>query len=288
MFFAVLFSAAMSTAVAPIACGQLKSLSLSNTTITVADFVPAGPFRSPNLVPAGGQAATEAAAPQLPAHCRVAATLKPSADSSIDIEIWLPANNWNGKFQAVGNGNFGGVISYAAMVSALQEGYATASTDTGHKGDFADASFALGHPEKLVDSAYRAVHEMTAKSKAIITAFYDRGPRFSYWNGCSTGGGQALMEAQRYPEDFDGIIAGAPAINRTLHGIWWMSVAAAALKDKESLIPPAKLDALSKAVLNTCDARDGLKDGLLADPRQCRFDPSTLLCRAGDAQDCLT
>jgi len=96
------------------------------------------------------------------------------------------------------------------------------------------------------------------------------------------------MEAQRYPEDFDGIIAGAPAINRTFHSIWWMSVAAAALKDKESLIPPAKLDALSKAVLNTCDARDGLKDGLLADPRQCRFDPSTLLCRAGDAQDCLT
>jgi feruloyl esterase len=290
MFLAVLFSAAVIGAPVAVPCGQLKSLSLSNTIITAADFVPTGPFRAPNTTAAVGQgeAAPESTVPILPAHCRVAATLKPSADSNIDIEIWLPAENWNRKFQAVGNGNWGGVINYAAMVSALQEGYATASTDTGHKGDFADASFALGHPEKLVDYAYRAVHEMTAKSKAIIAAFYDRGPRFSYWNGCSTGGSQALMEAERYPEDFDGIIAGAPVINRTPCAIWWMSVAAAVLKDKESFIPPAKLDVLSKAVLNTCDARDGLKDGILTDPRQCRFDPSTLLCRAGDEQDCLT
>ena len=124
------------------------------------------------------------------------------------MEAWLPVENWNGKFQAVGNGGWAGVISYAAMASALQEGYATASTDTGHKGG--NALFAIGHPEKVVDFAYRAVHETTVKAKALIGAFYDRAPRLSYWNGCSTGGRQGLMEAQKYPDDFDAILAGRP------------------------------------------------------------------------------
>ena len=179
-----------------------ESLSLPNTTITAAEAesVAAGPFRAP------GQA--EGASVILPAHCRVAAVLAPSSDSHIETEVWLPAD-WNGKFEAVGNGGWAGVISITyrasaverSLVAALREGYATASTDTGHKvAEAPGASFALGHPEKLMDFAYRAVHEMTAQSKAIVTAFYGRGPRLSYWNGCSTGGRQGLMEAQRYPE----------------------------------------------------------------------------------------
>ena len=288
MFSMLLLSVAIAFP-APTPCSQLKFLTLPGTTVTVAELVPPGPFRAPNAAPAPGlrgQPAEQPVGPVLAAHCRVAATLKPSSDSTIDIEVWMPAENWNRKFQAVGNGGWAGSISYNAMVSALREGYATASTDTGHKGG--DASFALGHPEKLVDFAYRSVHELTVTSKAIIAAFYDRGPRFSYWNGCSTGGRQALMEAQRYPEDFDGIIAGAPANYRTNQGLWGMSLGVAALKDKESLVPAAKLAGLNKAVLGACDAADGLKDGLLADPRQCRFDPSALLCSNGDAPDCLT
>src|SRR5262245_536593 len=171
------------------------SLALPNTSITLAQMVPAGGFTLPGMAPPAAQQFS-----RLRAFCRVAATLTPSSDSDIRVEVWLPASEWNGKFQAVGNGGWAGNISYGALASALQEGYATASTDTGHTGG--TGSFAVGHPEKVIDFAYRAVHEMAVKSKAIIAAFYDRAPRFSYWTGCSTGGRQGLMAAQRYPEDF--------------------------------------------------------------------------------------
>lgn len=253
----------VSGALAETPCEKLKSLSLPQTTITAAESVPV--------------------AASLPAHCRIAAVLKPSDDSRIGIEVWLPDTNWNGKFDAVGNGAWAGVFSYAAMTSALEQGYATASTDTGHKER--DGSFALGHPEKLIDFAYRAPHEMTVASKAIITAFYGRGPRLSYWDGCSTGGRQALMEAQRYPEDFDGIIAGDPAFDQT-------HIYAAAIElfraTSTAKLSPAKYALLNNAVLAACDALDGVKDGIVADPRQCHFDASTLLCKNGDAENCLT
>jgi feruloyl esterase len=222
----------------------------------------------------------------LPAHCRVAVVLKPSADSHIEMEVWLPAENWNGKFQAVGNGGWAGVISYPAMASALQEGYATASNDTGHKGG--NALFAIGHPEKLVDFAYRAVHEMTVQSKAIVSSYYSRPPRLSYWNGCSTGGRQGLMSAQRYPEDFDAILAGAPANYQTHLHAWDLSVAVPVLKDPAASIPASKLTLINQAALKACDARDGVTDGLLNDPRKCSFDVAQLQCKAGDAEDCLT
>jgi feruloyl esterase len=265
----------------------LKSLSLPDATITAAQLVPAGPFTPP-----GAPTPVALSAPSmLPAYCRVNAVLRPSSDSSIEMEVWLPAADWNGKFQAVGNGGWAGTISnlsYQNMTVALEEHYATASNDTGHKGNIGDASFALGHPEKLVDFAYRAVHEMTVKSKSIIAAFYGQSPRLSYWNGCSTGGRQGLMEAQRYPEDFDGIIAGAPA-NYMHHLLAWsMQVGLNTFKDKESLIPPAKYPLLNQAVLTACDSLDGVRDGVLGDPRTCHFDPSTLLCRAGDSNQCLT
>jgi feruloyl esterase len=264
-------------------CEKLKDLELEDATISEVEFVPAGPYTI------RVQKSSPAAKPpdiQLPAHCRVAAVLKPSSDSHIEMEVWLPAEDWNGKFQAVGNGGWAGTISYSAMASALQEGYATASTDTGHKG--ANALFGIGHPEKVVDYAYRAVHETTVQSKTIIAAFYGKQARFSYWNGCSTGGRQGLMSAQRYPEDFDAIVAGAPAnFHSHLHASD-LAVSVPILLDKASSVSRTQLAMLHRAVIASCDEIDGVKDGILTDPRQCHFDPSDLLCRAGSNDICLT
>ena len=147
--------------------------------------------------------------PKLPAICRVEAALKPSDDSDIRIEVWLPASNWNGKLQAVGNRGWGGTITLPALANAVAAGYAGVSTDTGQHGG--GARFALGHPEKLIDAGDRAAHEMTVQAKAIAEAYYGRAPRFSYWYGCSLGGRQGLTEAQRYPADYDGIVVGDAA-----------------------------------------------------------------------------
>src|SRR6185436_11010083 len=195
-----------------------------NATITVAEFVQEG-VHTPPPPPAGSPpppaprpGATPPAPIIAPAHCRVVAVLKPSPDSLINMELWLPpADKWNGKFEAVGNGGWAGSIqglggqpgATPAMVAALRSGYATAGNDTGHEGG--NGLFTVGHPEKVIDFAYRAMHEMTVQSKALIKTFYDQSPRLSYYNGCSTGGRQGLMSAQRYPEDFDAILAGAPA-----------------------------------------------------------------------------
>ena len=268
---------AIATAQTP--CEQLKSLQLPNTTLTLSES--AGPtLHSPGAPPPD-------LPPSLPAFCRVAATLKPSADSDIKIEVWLPSGAaWNGKYLAVGGGGFVGSLNRGAMVSAIQEGYATSSTDTGHTGG--SAQFAVGHPEKVTDFAYRAVHQMTVQAKAIIAAHYGRAPRLSYWTGCSTGGRQGLLEAQRYPTDFDGIIAGAPANNQIQLSAWRFALETAAMKDPARVVPPAKTALLNRAVLAACDSLDGVKDGFLSDPQKCRFDPSTLLCRGADADNCLT
>lgn len=264
----------------PSSCESLSSLALPNTSITLAQTVAAGAFAPPEPFSATPEYG------QLPTFCRVVATLTSSSDSDIKIEVWLPIANWNGKLEGVGNGGWAGIISYGWLAAALQEGYASASTDTGHVGG--NASFVIGHPEKLVDFAYRAVHEMAVKSKAIIAAFYGRAPRFSYFTGCSTGGRQGLMEAQRYPEDFDGIIAGAPANYQTHLSAWRIAVEAKILQSPASVVPPAKLALLNRAVLAACDAIDGVTDGLLTDPRQCHFDPRTILCSTAERDDCLT
>ena len=218
----------------------------------------------------------------------MAATLTPVADSEIKIEVWLPEPaGWNGNLQSVGNGAWAGTISYPAMATALTAGYATASTDTGHIGGD-PATFVPGHPEKVIDFSYRAVHEMTVAAKAIIAARYGNGPKYSYWNGCSTGGRQALTEAQRYAADYDGIIAGAAAIYTThLQGaqVWSAEVVH---KDEASYIPPAKYAVLHAAVLEACDELDGVKDGVLENPTKCHFDPQKLLCKDADAPSCLT
>lgn len=223
----------------------------------------------------------------LPEFCRVAATLKPTSDSEIKIEVWMPAaGSWNEDLQSVGNGAWGGSIGYTAMASALAAGYASASTDTGHAGN--SATFVGGHPEKLIDFAWRAVHEMTVSSKAIIAAYYGKAPAHSYWNGCSTGGRQALAEAQRFPGDYDGIIAGAPAIYAThLQGqqVWITEVVH---KNEASYIPPAKYVLIHDAALEACDALDGVKDRVIENPTSCHFDPGVLACKDGDAPSCLT
>jgi len=241
-------------------CESLASLSLPDTTITKAET-------------ARGL-------------CRVAATLRPSADSDIKIEVWMPLSGWNGKYEAVGNAGWSGAIATNALEEAIKAGYATSSTDTGHSG--ASASFALGHPEKLVDYAWRSEHEMTVRAKAIIAAFYGGGPKLSYWNGCSAGGKQALKEAQRFPEDFDGIIAGAPGNNWTGRAIFSMWVAQAMHSDEAGYIPPEKYPLIHKAALDACDALDGVKDGLIEDPTRCHFDPKVLECKNGDTPACLT
>ena len=264
-------------------CESLTALSLPHTTITLAQAVPPGTFTPPGSTAPQPDASLR----NLPAFCRVAATLKPTSDSDIKIEVWLPTANWNGKYEAVGNGGWAGSIVYNALGEALKRGYATSSTDTGHVGG--TAKDMLGHPEKLIDYSYRAIHEMTVNAKAITDAFYGNSPRLSYFVGCSAGGRQALLEAQRFPGDFNGIIAGAPAINTTpmyqAARIW---VAQATLKDPASYIPPSKYPMIHQAVVNACDGLDGLKDGLIGDPRQCQFDPKVLQCKSADGASCLT
>src|SRR6267154_404742 len=267
-------------------CDSLKSLTLPDATIDSVQVVAAGTFAQP-----GGRAGRGGNAfADLPAFCRVALTAKPSSDSDIKIEVWLPADNWNNKYQAVGNGAWTGAIGYAAMADALRRGYATSSTDTGHVGG--SASFALNHPEKAIDFAYRSEHEMALKSKALVNAFYGSAPKYSYWNGCSAGGRQALKEAQMFPADFDGIIAGSP-------GFDWSGRSAQAvrinqiLENEAARLTPAHQLLLHNAVVAACDANDGLKDGLISNPASCRFDPAGLQCKSNDdlrkdAPDCLS
>jgi feruloyl esterase len=271
---------APSPAIAATPCESLSSLGLPNTTITLAQSVAAGGFTQPGGRGGGGQFAN------LPAFCRVSATLKPTSDSDIKIEVWLPASGWNGKLESVGNGAWAGTIGYATLGQALAEGYAVAGTDTGHAGGA--VTFVVDHPERVIDFAYRAVHEMTVAAKSVISAYYGSAPKHSYFNGCSTGGRQAIAEAQRYPQDYDGIISGDPDNYATHVQGMQAWVAEMAHLTPESMIPASKYPLIHDAVINACDALDGVKDGVLEDPRQCHFDPKVLLCKAGDDASCLT
>jgi len=241
-------------------CESLASLALPRATVTLAEPIAAGAFPPP---PGRGPAAGTLYK-SLPAFCRLAATLKPSADSTIKIEIWMPANGWNSKLQSVGNGAWAGTISYPAMATALTAGYAAASTDTGHEGN--SSGFVPGHPEQLIDFAWRAVHEMTVAAKLVTSAYYSSAPKFTYWNGCSTGGRQALTEAQRFPADYDGIVAGAPASYVTRLQAAQIWIAQATHANDASYIPPSKYPIIHQAVLDQCDALDGVKDGVLENP----------------------
>jgi feruloyl esterase len=259
-------------------CERLSTLTLPDTTITSAMAVDAGPFKA-----AGAQPLT------VPASCRVAATIKPSPESHIRIEVWLPpSTSWNGKFLGTGNGGAGGAISYSALATGLVKGYAVANTDMGTTTTGLDFSFGIGHPDLAKDWAYRATHLMTVIAKQITKTYYDRDPALAYFTGCSTGGHQAITEAHRFADDYNGIVSGDPANNRIrLHlvGTWnWI----ATHEDPESYFPLATIPMIHRAVLEACDAIDGIRDGVIDDPRKCKFDPMSLVCRSGEAADCLT
>jgi feruloyl esterase len=273
--------------VAATACESLTSLKLPDTTITLAQTVAAGAFTPPP--PANGRGGRGGANTNpyadVPAFCRVTATLAPSPDSDIKMELWMPMAGWNGKYQTAGNGGYAGNLGQNALATGVKRGYAIAGTDTGHTGGAASMA---GHPEKMIDFAHRALHETTVKSKAIVAAFYGSGPKFSYFNACSTGGRQALMEASKYPDDFNGIVAGDPAIWTSHQAAQQLWVAMAVHKDEASFIQAEKFPAIHKAALDACDALDGVKDGVIENPARCKFDPKVLECKTEDTNDCLT
>jgi feruloyl esterase len=255
-------------------CEMLKARVLLPEARIEESLIVAGPAFSP--------AAVTTPLTGLPSFCRVVGVIHPA----IRFEVWLPLKDWNGKFNAVGGGGFAGAISYGPMAEALKRGYATASTDTGHADT--DTTW-LNDEGRLVDYGYRAIHEMTLKSKAILGQFYSRPAQRAYFTGCSTGGRQGVMEAERYPEDYDGVLAGAPVNSLVQDMLAQLWAAQAALKDAESRLPLQKLTLLNKAVLARCDASDGVVDAVLENPRACDFEPLQLQCSAGqDPTTCLT
>jgi tannase/feruloyl esterase len=278
--------AVMAIGAAPAAVDMCASLmgnaslhALPNTTITSATTV------SGTFAPPGGEGAQPIQG--LPSFCRVTATLKPSPVSDVKIEVWMPTEGWNGKLEGQGNGGLAGTISYGALAPAIQSGYASASTDTGH---VASDTTWLPNLEKEKDYGYRAIHGMTVAAKAIVQGFYGSPSKRSYFNGCSTGGGQAFAEVQLYPDDYDGVVAGAPQDFPThlrAADIWEFQ---ALTNDPANHLPKTTLAMVTAAVLNQCGGREAAADGFLSsDPRSCRFDPEQLLCKDGQhAATCLT
>jgi feruloyl esterase len=278
---------AQSTPSAPQSCEKLSQLALSKAKVVSAQAIDAGAFTpNPHITPwlIGDPAFYKS----LGAFCRVVVEATPSSDSSIKIEVWMPAEGWNGRLRGQGNGGFAGEIDYRRLGLAVQQKYASAATDTGHSAGGTDARWALAHPEKVTDFGYRAIHEMTQIAKTVIHAFYGNNAQHSYFDNCSNGGRQALMEAQRFPEDYDGIISGAPANFWTHLLTKALADAQATTLDPASYIPGSKIPALARAVNAACDAQDGVTDGVLNDPRQCKWDPAELLCNAEDSNQCLT
>jgi feruloyl esterase len=262
-------------------CESLSSAKLTGS-VTMAQSVAAGAFTPP--AGRGGRGGANPFA-DLPAFCRVAATLTPTKDSEIKIEVWLPMTGWNGKLQAVGNGAWNGNIDINAIAGAVRRGYAATSTDTGHEGG---AGPWMQNPEKVTDWAHRSIHETAVAAKALINAFYGEAPKFSYFTGCSAGGRQAMVAAQRYPADFDGVVAGSPGLDWTSRAVSAVRVQQAFEKDPAGKVPAAKFPAINAAVMDQCDALDGVKDGVLENPKACAFDPAVLACKGTPDNSCLT
>lgn len=266
-------------------CGGMATLNLPHAQVTNATLVSAGAFTPPNPPQGPNAVRTLQAYAALPAFCRVQATSRPTPDSEIKIEVWLPVTDWNGRLQAVGNGGFSPAIQYQAMGQALAAGYAAAATNTGQETNNGD--FSAGKPEKMVDWGNRAVHETAVIAKAVIAAHYGKGPNYAYWNSCSTGGRQGLVAAEYYPNDFDGLAIGDPANPMTRLQANNIAINLALTKSETSFITPEKWGFIHDAVMTQCDEKDGLKDKLIQDPRACNFDVQTLRCRDGDRPDCL-
>ncbi len=261
-------------------CASLTTLALPHATVTSAEAL--------TQYPAERDVDPKGPPPVKVPFCRVKITARPTADSDIRIEVWIPSGaGWNGRYLQVGNGGFAGRVPYRSLMAGLRRGYAVAGTDDGHEAlkddDSTDASWALGHPEKVVDFGWRALKETTDLSKAVLAA-YAAPPKFSYFNGCSDGGREALMEAQRFPSDFDGVVAGDPAND------WTHLQAAGALgqqalfRSKGSFVPLSKLPALQAAVRKACAD----ETGVIENPLTCHFDPKVIQCRGAETDQCLT
>lgn len=267
----------------PSTCESLTNFKFADTTINSAQSNSGGAYVAPD--------AWHLAFTNLPPYCEVQATIAPTPDSSIGVRVWMPTARYNGRYLGTGNGGYAGGYFFSELADGINRGFATANTDmgaTGGAGVIGDAL--IGHPEKWKDFGWRATHLMTTFSKALINAFYGDPAGRSYFAGCSTGGQQALMEAQRFPYDYDGILAGAPAFNRTHIHTVPVAQYRATHASATSYIPPTKLDVVNQAVLAQCRGKDGgaLTDAFLTDPRACKFDPTTLACPAGtDAPSCL-
>jgi len=287
LFYAIILAVCVSVlpASAQQTCESLKNIKIPNVTITSVEKGEPG-YELPGQSGFVNAPTQKIQAP----FCRIQAYSTPSNDSHIGIEVWLPdAANWNGRFLAVGNPGFIGSIASSGIARNMERGYVSAGTDTGH----VDQGFewAIGHPEKWADWGYRAVHEMVVVTKTMARAYYGEPIRYSYWNSCHNGGNQGLNEVQRYPEDFDGIIAEDPAFFITHLQPGSLYISWLALKDGvdgPGYIPVEKLEVINKAALNACDENDGLKDGLIEYPPSCDFDPASIQCKDGDGPDCLT
>jgi hypothetical protein len=247
-------------------CESLTALKLPHTAVT--------------------SAVSTAAVRDIPPHCDVQAVSRPTGDSEIKLELWMPLTGWNGKYYQVGNGGWAGSIPVGSLAEPLRRGYAVAGTDDGHESGGAD--WAVGHPEKLIDFGYRALHETRLQSVAIVNAFYGKNTSRNYFFGCSDGGREALMEAQRFADDFDGIIAGAPANNWTHLLATALWIEQALMNDPASTIPQSKLPIIQKNAVEQCDALDGVKDGLIEDPRACHVNLKPITCKGADSPECLT
>jgi feruloyl esterase len=253
-------------------CASLASVALPHATITVAEMVTSGTF-----APATGKPLTG-----LPPFCRVAATLTPSSDSAIRVEIWMPESAWNQRLEGTGNGGFAGNINYGPLAEGIKKGYAVVNTDMGMATPPGEnASIFINRPERWKDWGYRATHEMTVAAKQIVRSYYQHDARRAYFVGCSTGGEQALMESQRYPDDYDGIVAGAAAQNRTgvhVSILWNFAVNE---RSPASYLPEAARALLTAAVAHQCGE-------VITDPTACHFDPASLACKQDGQQNCLT
>jgi len=267
-------------AAAPMACAELEQLKLPQASVRSAVEVPAG------ALPAGTPVPTfppNTPASALPAYCKVKAVVAPS----IGFELWMPLKGWNGRFEGLGNHGFAGTLDRGDMAWQLARGYAVASTDTGHAGN--EPLPWMQNPQQLTDYGYRAVHEMTVNAKTLVDAFYGRTPHHAYWNGCSTGGKQALTEAQRYPADYDGISVGDANFDQIGNRAQYVWNGQATFANPATKLSSAQLSLVNKAVLKACDALDGVADDSIEDPRQCGFDPAVLQCQPGqDAAACLS
>ena len=267
-------------------CERLAGVKISNAEVTSAKTYAAGTYQGAPAPFSGVDVST--LYKSMPGFCRVAVEAKPTSDSDIKIQVWLPASGWNGNLLGIGNGGFAGLIDEMQLASAVKHGYAATATDAGHTGSPIDAAWAVGHPEKVIDFGHRGIHEMTRVAKAVAQAYYSKAAQRSYFAGCSDGGREALMEAQRYPEDYDGILAGAPANNWTPLLTTAAYDTQALTVDPASFIPQSKIPTIAAAVNAACDEIDGVRDGVLNDPRECHFDAATIQCKAEDSDKCLT